>query len=154
MGLEIVCALAQGCEGIYVYTGRGMDGHFYSAAARAVQRAALLEEFTTGTEVLGRVTLEGRGGDIAPEQMPYTAYAKLFEKGRRRLLLLAGLDFKRSFPLVLRLPGLTGRAYRIKDAVSGKLLGQKEVWGGEELQKGVEVTLGPGDLYTYVITGE
>jgi len=149
-GLEIVCALAEGCEGIYVYTGRGMDGRFYAAAARAVRRAALLEGFADD-EVPDGVVLEAEGEAMTAEAMPYIAYAKLFGTGDRKLLILAGLDSKRSFPLILKLPGLADRTYRIQDPVSGRTLGDKERWTAAELAAGVNVELGAGDLRTYVI---
>ncbi len=150
MELEIVCALAEGCEGIYVYTGRGMDGHFYTAAARAVRRAALLEQFANA-EVTEGVIIEAVGEAVVAEFVPYVAYAKLFGEADRKLLVLAGLDFKRTFSLVVKLPGLADGTYRIQDPVSGRTLADKERWTAAELSAGVKVQLGPGDLHTYVI---
>ena len=151
MELEIVCALAQGCEGIYIYTGRGMDGHFYTAASRAVRRAALLEQYADA-EAHEDVTLEGK--TMKPESVPYVAYARLFAKGDRKLLILAGLDLKRTFAFALKLRGLADAIYRVHDPVSGKILAGKEQWTAAELAGGVSVKLGPGDLRGYVLEAQ
>ncbi len=149
MELEIVGGLAQGCEGIYVYTGRGMDGHFYTALARAVRRAALLEEFIDGP-VEEHATLTDPHGTMTPEYIDYVARTWLFADGERLLLILAGLDFNREFELTWSLRGIEPGEYRIADPISGEPLGDG-TFSARELAAGVEVTLGPGDLRTYVI---
>ncbi len=97
------------------------------------------------------VTLEGRTEAMTAEPLPCVGYARLFGEGDRKLLILAGLDFKRSFPLIAKLPGLAEGAYRIFDPVTGRMLGDREQWTAAELAAGVSVELGPGDLRTYVI---
>ena len=148
MELEIVCSLAQGCRGVYVYTGRGMDGHFYAAVGRAVRRAALLERYADHEPVTG---VELASGVIDAERMASFAYAKFFSSGESHLLILAGLDAKRTFPFVVRLPGLAQGSYRVRDPVGERQLGGQETWTGAQLQRGVEIELGPGALYTVVV---
>ncbi len=149
MELEIIGALAQGCEGIYVYTGRGMDGHFYTALARAVRRAALLEEFIDAP-VEGGATLTDPQGEMAPEYVDYVARSWLFADGERLLLVLAGLDFTREVELRWSLRGIEVGSYDIADPVTGEMLGDG-TFSAQELGAGIEVTVGPGDVRTYVI---
>jgi hypothetical protein len=149
MEVEILGGLLQGAEGIYVYTARGMDGHFYTALARAVRRAALLEDFID-QPLEGRSTLVDAHGNMPPEYVHYVARHWLLADGERMLLVLAGLDFTREYDLTWRLRGIEAANYRITDPVSGEALGDG-TFTAEELVEGVELTLGPGDLRTYVI---
>ena len=149
MEVEIIGGLAQGCEGIYVYTARGMDGHFYTALARAVRRAALLEQFID-QPVEGHSALTDPTGNMAPEYLDYVARSWLFADGDRLLLVLVGLDFQREFTLSWSLRGIQAGDYFIADPVSGEPLGDGS-FTGQELVAGVEVTLRPGDVWTYVI---
>ena len=150
MEVEIVCALAEGCRGIYVYTGRGMDGHFYTAAARAVRRAALLEGYPE-SPVADGVALEPRGFRCEPRYISHLAHAKLFDNGRTKILLLASLQFKRTFAFTVKLPAIADGQYRVADPIVSKPLGGKAAWTGNELRRGVAVTLRPGDVRTYVL---
>ena len=150
MELEIVGALAEGCEGIYIYTGRGMDGHFYTAAARAVRRAALLEQFTDGPVADG-VKLSIRGSSMDPEKVAYVARGWLFSDGKRWLLILAGLDFKRSFPMLVQLPQMPEGRYGAADYVTGEPFGTMRSYGAGQLGEGVEVDLAPGSVHTFLI---
>ncbi len=147
--VEIIGGLAQGCEGIYVYTARGMDGHFYTALARAVRRAALLEQFID-EPVEGHSVLSDPQGNMAPEYLDYVAHSWLFADGDRLLLVLAGLDFTREFTLSWSLRGIQAGDYFIADPITGENLGDGS-FSGQELVAGVEVTLRPGDVRTYVI---
>ncbi len=149
MEIEMVGGLAQGAEGIYVYTVRGMDGHFYTAMARAVRRAALLESFID-EPVAGHSELSDPFGNMPAEYVRYVARQWLFADGERMLLILAGLDFSREFKLTWALRGIEAGNYRIADPITGEALGDG-TFTAQELVAGVPVTLGPGDLGTYVI---
>lgn len=149
MEIEMIGGLAQGAGGIYVYTARGMDGHFYTAMARAVRRAALLEDFI-GEPVEGRSALVDAHENMPPEYVNYVARQWLFADGERLLLILAGLDFTRSFDLTWSLRGIGAGSYRIADPITGEPLGDG-TFTADELVAGIPVTLGPGDLGTYVI---
>lgn len=149
MEVEIIGGLAQGAEGIYVYTARGMDGHFYSALARAVRRAALLEQFIDGPVEAGAQVFDPEG-NITPEYVDLRAYARRFTSGERSLLVLLGLDFERSFPLAVRVAGLAAGEYAVSDPVSGEMLGDGTLTA-DELAAGVPVSFGPGYVRTYVI---
>jgi len=150
MEVEIVCALAEGCEGIYVYTGRGMDGHFYSAAARAVRRAALLEQFADGPVEDG-VSLAITGSDVDPEKVAYVAYGRLFEADGQWLLVLASMDFKRTFPITVKIPNLPEGRYTAGDFVEGTPFGTMRSYGAQQLADGVNVELAPGEVHTFLI---
>ncbi|MFO8081948.1 MAG: hypothetical protein R6V07_16825 [Armatimonadota bacterium] len=152
MEVEIIGGLLQGAEGIYVYTARGMDGHFYIAMARAVRRAALLEEFID-EPMEGRSTLVDAHGNMPPEYVTHVARHWLFADGDRLLLVLAGLDFTRDFDLRWSLRGIEAGEYRITDPITGESLGDG-AFTAQELAAGIPVTLGPGDLGTYVIERE
>ena len=152
MEVEIIGGLAQGAEGIYVYTARGMDGHFYTAMARAVRRAALLEEFID-EPVEDRSRLVDAHGVMPQEYVDYVARQWLFADGDRLLLVLAGLDFQRTFDLAWSLRGIEAGTYRISDPITGEPLGDG-TFAAQELVAGVPVALRPGDLGTYVIERE
>lgn len=149
MEVEIIGGLAQGAEGIYVYTARGMDGHFYSALARAVRRAALLEQFIDGP-VEGGAQVVDPEGNIGQQYLDLRAYARRFTVGERSLLVLLGLDFERSFALAVRVPGLAAGEYAVSDPISGETLGDG-VLTADELAAGVPVSFGPGYVRTLVI---
>ncbi|MFP4249953.1 MAG: hypothetical protein ACLFU7_09865 [Armatimonadota bacterium] len=149
MEVEIIGGLLQGVEGIYVYTARGMDGHFYTAMARAVRRAALLEN-VVDEPIEGRSTLVDAHGNMPPEYVAQIARHWLFADGDRLLLVLAGLDFTRDFDVTWSLRGIEAGTYRISDPITGEALGDG-TFTAKELAGGIELTLGPGDLGTYVV---
>ncbi len=150
MAMEIVTSLAEGCEGIYVYTGRGMDGHFYAAAAKAVRHAALLEEFAD-QPIEDGVKIGVTGSSMDDKYLGHVAYCKLFGEGERRLLVLAGLDTKRTFPVTVKIAGLAEGNYRISDPVTGIVFGDMRSYSAEQFAAGVETTLAPGELHTFVL---
>jgi len=152
MELEIVGALAQGCGGVYVYTGRGMDGYFYSVAARAVRRAALLEPFVDRPLPDHAVTFSVDFPGLPPEQVARRfAYGRMFQEGTRRLLVLGGLDFQRELPVNLQLHGLAEKTvYRVGDPVTGEKLSARDVWASDTLRKGIPLKLLPGTIQTLV----
>jgi hypothetical protein len=150
MAVEIVTSLAEGCEGIYVYTARGMDGHFYTAAAQTVRQAATLEQFADHPVEDG-VRLAVKGSSMDAERMHYVAYGKLFADGDRRLLVLAAMDFKRSFPMIVSIPNLPEGQYTAADPASGEPFGDMRSYGAAQLAAGVEMQLAPGDVHTFVI---
>ncbi len=153
MEVEIMGGLAQGAEGIYVYTARGMDGHFYTAMARAVRRAALLEKYIDDPVEADRSTLADPTGNMPEEYVDFVARHWLFGSRDSLLLVLAGLDFTREYDLKWSLRGIQAGEYRISDPVTGEALGDG-TFSAQELVAGVPVTLGPGDLGTYVIERE
>lgn len=152
MELEMIGGLLEGAQGIYVYTARGMDGHFYSAMARAVRRAALLEEFID-EPLEGRSALSDPFGNMEEEHIRFVGRDWLFADGERLLLVLAGLDTTREFKLNWALSNMEEGAYRIADPVTGEALGDGS-FSAQELAQGIEVTLTPGYLGMYVIERE
>jgi len=87
---------------------------------------------------------------MAPEYVDYVAHSWLFADDDRLLLVIVGLDFTREFPLTWSLPGIQAGDYFIADPIAGEDLGDGR-FSAQELVAGVEVTLGPGDIHTYVI---
>ena len=153
MEMEIVGALAQGCRGVYVYTGRGMDGFFYAAAARAVRRAALLEEFVDSPLREGSLSFESDLPGMTPEAIGNRfAFGRLFKDGERLLLVVCGLDFTRALPFRLKIvAALSEGTYRASDSVTGDRLGERDSWSAEELRQGVTIPLRPGQVSTYLL---
>jgi len=153
MEMEIVGGLAQGCKGVYVYTGRGMDGHFYTAAARAVRRAAVIEEYVDHPMPDGTVSFECDLPGVTPG-----AGAERFAFGRalahdgRLLLVVCALDFTRTLPMRLRIDTHSpGKTYHVHDPITGEQLAGRAEWRSEELRAGVPITLRPGQVCTYVL---
>ena len=153
MELEIVLALAEGCEGVYVYTGRGMDGYYYSAMARAMRRAALLAE-------AWRVSSSPRGGvdvqmSLANAPAEHFVYARPFARDAGFLLVVGALDATRTVPAHIKLPAVRwaeGDAFDVSDPVIGESPGGKRRWTKDELvNEGFDISLEPGTVRTYVL---
>lgn len=153
MELEIVLALAEGCEGVYVYTGRGMDGYYYSAASRAMRRAALLEEARrVSSSTRGVVSVQIGLANAAPEHF---VYARLLVRDAGDLLVVGALDATRTVPAHITLPAVRwahGDAFDISDPIVSESPGGKRTWTKDELvNEGFDISLEPGMVRTYVI---
>jgi hypothetical protein len=152
MELEIVLALAQGCEGIYIYTGRGMDGYYYQAAARACRRADLMEKDWIRMPLdEDAVSVETDLPGAPPEMF---AYARMFVMPGHYLLVLGSLDSKRTVPATVKVRHFADMAdvtFEVEDPITDESPSDREKWTGSELANdGFEVSLEPGFVRTYV----
>ncbi len=151
MELEIVLALAQGCDGVYVYTGRGMDGHYYNAMARAMRRADLLQASAgAGMSNRGFVKVEMGLANAAADGF---VYARLLWTDTGDLLVVGALDATRTVSARIRLPALQwsdAQAFSVLDPIVEESPGGKRKWLKDELvNEGIEFTLEPGMVRTY-----
>ena len=152
MELEIILALAEGCEGVYVYTGRGMDGHYYSAAARAMRRADLMQaDWIRSPLADDAVSVEMGTANTPAEGFVYT---RMYVMPSHYLLVVGALDATRTVSARIKLPGLRewGKStFEASDPIVNEPPGGRETWTGEDLvNEGFELPLAPGTVCTYV----